>query len=462
RGLFRLLRNRALLLTLSFGPRVRSVSGLRIEDLLEDYSHPDLPGITAALRLFPDKKSQPLERLDSVLKPLPADALVIYRSLLAFYRVVFGELARDTPLFLTYLAVFTGDHNRQRGLTTDGIRCLLSGTRKTSRPVRALLPQGKDPYIGFTPHNVRAAACQLLQHAGAREWCEAHLIDPARCGAMAEALLDHFLDANMVALYGGDTTTPGRERLSGWATSIICELLLGDLGARKQPDLVAYRATVRRQGQLERELTALQRQIGDLRASAAVLAREGEKLDAVLLLTLEVGALEDKRWQLTQEGTALQARVDALEQRSNWRSVPDTVETVERVDFAGLRCVPIDIPISTKPRRRVPARDWLTRNELADIAGCSTTTITRWVRDGIPKSLIRKARSPWTPGQPPIVAFNPKRRAFWIPGLNRAVLFDTHRKRDALLEALLAQPPLGWRSSPTKVPTADRPQRFAR
>lgn len=113
RGLFRLLRNRALLLTLSFGPRVRSISRLQIRDLVEDYRHPELPGISAALRMYPDKKGQPIERLDSVLKPIPNAALLIYRSLLAFYRTVLGEIPEDTPLLLTYLAIFTEGGDRR-------------------------------------------------------------------------------------------------------------------------------------------------------------------------------------------------------------------------------------------------------------------------------------------------------------------------------------------------------------
>ncbi len=328
--------------------------------------------------------------------------------------------------------------------------------------MKALLPQGADPHVGYTPHNVRAAACQLLQHPGARGWCEAHLIDPARRAAMAEALLDHFLDSNMLALYSGDATTGGRERLSGWATGIICELLLTDLGARKQPDLAAYRRVLVRQGQVARELTALQREIGDLRSSAAALARSGKPLEAVLLVTLDVGLLEDRRWQLTHEQTELRERAGALEQRENWRAVPDAVERVEHVDFAGLRQVPTEIAAVQRKQRRVPKRDWLTRTELAEILGCSTSTITRWVRDGIPELLDRKGRAPWTLGQPPIVAFNDKRRVFWVPGLNRAALFDTHRKRDALLETLLSEQPVGWRSSPVKVPAAARPARYAR
>jgi hypothetical protein len=82
------------------------------------------------------------------------------------------------------------------------------------------------------------------------------------------------------------------------------------------------------------------------------------------------------------------------------------------------------------------------------------------VRDGIPELLDRKGRAPWTSGRPPIVAFNDKRRVFWLPGLNRAALFDTRRKRDALLETLLGEQPVGWRSSPVKVPAAARPVRY--
>ena len=39
-----------------------------------------------------------------------------------------------------------------------------------------------------------------------------------------------------------------------------------------------------------------------------------------------------------------------------------------------------------------------------------------------------------------------------MPGLNRVALFDTHRKRDALLRTLPGEQPVGWRSSPMKVP----------
>jgi phage terminase Nu1 subunit (DNA packaging protein) len=462
RGLFRLLRNRALLLTLCFGPRVRSVSRLQIGDLVEDYSHPELPGVHAALRLYPDKKGQPIERFEGVLKPIPDSAVLIYRSLIAFYRTVLGELPDDTPLFLTYLAIFTQGQKRSVGLSTDGIRSLLGGTRRQVRPMKALLPQGVDPCVGYTPHNVRAASSQLLQHSGAKDWCDAHLIDPARRPAMTEALLDHFMDSNMLALYSGDSSAPGRERLCGWAISIICELLLTGLGARRQPDVRGYQRAVKRLGQSDRELRALELQIAELRTRAASLAHAGRQIDAIVLATVDAAPLEDERWRLTRERVELHERTAALEERKNWLPVPDTNEETGSVDFAGLRQVPSETPAPTKKQRRVPARDWLTRHELATIIGRSPTTITRWVREGIPDLHARQNRPPWTPGRPPLVAFNTKRQVFWIPGLNRAVLFDTHRKRDALLNTLLADPPIGWRSSPTKIPAAAQPPRYLR
>jgi hypothetical protein len=44
-----------------------------------------------------------------------------------------------------------------------------------------------------------------------------------------------------------------------------------------------------------------------------------------------VGALEDRRWQLTRELTELKGRLSALKQRSNWPAIPDDLDTVDHV-----------------------------------------------------------------------------------------------------------------------------------
>ena len=65
--------------------------------------------------------------------------------------------------------------------------------------------------------------------------------------------------------------------------------------------------------------------------SPASLARPIRSWTRSFSVRFGVGALEDRRWQLTRELTELKGRLSALKQRSNWPAIPDDLDTVDHV-----------------------------------------------------------------------------------------------------------------------------------
>jgi integrase len=459
KGLFRLLRNRALLMLFVItGARLEALCALRFPDYDSRHRSPD-GRVGPAIALRPGKS---IDRREIRWKPLPVEAgLVIDAYLAVVRRHICLSFSSTGPLWLASPA------NPEAPLHYHSVQNKLSGQSAAAIArdggTIPLLPREGSPETvggrspgprqGYSPQTLRRAALQLAR-AGARRYCEEHELemDPE---CISEVLLDHDVRADR---YGyADVATPqGRERWAAVGAAVNWEMLTTARGARRVPDADAYRRALRRRSALLVELKDIRDGI-DEAARLSEPPDVAEDMGSLLVLARSQMAAQrlfrDER-VLTEELREVEKDLERLRYDPRRRIVlPDTApESSAKVDLDAIEreeAAPVEEDRDPEPRLREPA--WLTPGELAELLGVASSTVARWLRGHQLPGQRGSPERPWEPEEIPIDAsLGPRQRRIPVAGI-RADFIEAAVDARAL-ERVLSAPPEGWSMDRARAP----------
>lgn len=327
-GLHLLLRDRALLgLVAVLGARRGATSALRRRHVIHGHRRPDGRQGTA-IELLPLKtRGGRMSRY----KPIPDGLAATIESMMAFAEVRIGRaLGGDEPLW------YSAFSPRPRAMAADSISARFSGTASGAS---ALIPFKLDePAFGYSAHTLRAAAAQSVLSFEAQGWLEERRID-AHPISIAEALLDHENMKLDEFGYHGAKKVADRERLSAIGAEINWLRLTTPLGARKSPDVDAYRALLQVRKTLRAEREAWGTEKRSLRRKAAALARRRD-FESVVYVNVQADLAADHEAEAINQLGEVEAEVKELEFNPRCLVlVPDDVpnEAIAPVDLEAIR-----------------------------------------------------------------------------------------------------------------------------
>ncbi len=413
--LFRDLRARvALYLLVGVGGRIEALASLCIGDYLRDYRGraPDYL-VGPALVLRPGKT---VHADTARVKMIPPEAGLVIDVYLRYLERVSDILCRwkqggwqTPPLRSDNTPLLVAGRQNWRPWGAEGIRLLVSG--KTPAPsgrggmvplierrsgYNPDLPVGMRRYVGYHPHGYRHAASIQAERAGA-EWNDRHPATGGQTqyspGAYAAALLDQEMPEHRLrALYGDRNTEATRELLAARAVYGIWRLLATDDGARKDIDRERYRECRDLSKALELEQRRLNQRFDEVgRAARRNRINPGVAAIELLELQKQIREVAEHKNQCERELHVL--RYD----RKTWIPVPDDVIHVEPFD--------LDQDDESQGRTEIVTervRGWFTPGELAHVAGCRPSTVSRWLQGQHLPS--RPERRPWEADDIPVDA----------------------------------------------------------
>lgn len=403
------------------GTRLGATLAINQEDVVPARRRPEGSDVGPAVRITPYKTSEGQTARWKHQPQEVGDILEAYRAYLVRECGRRGrELKPTDPFFVSgYDLGRWNDTSARMSLSGDGSR------------IRALLPlDASNPYVGEMPHSMRYLAKQWVSSSEAKTWCKENGVDPDRREVIGEVLTDHSL-AGMAALYRGDKSPARKELYSYYGTQITWAMLGTERGARHVPDGVAYKALLVQERAMREQMEALETELSQMCDEAE---RHGQELSPSSVL----GRLA-RIASMSRESVDIGKSVVALETGRATLALSDHLpdDEVPRVDLARRKAEANGNVAGTLTRyRRI--RNWLTPDEFAELLGRSASSVRGWVTTGNPGR--SKA---WSPSKPPIVAFNQRRRAILVEGLNDD-LFDTFEKREGLARLLAQDPPPGW------------------
>lgn len=441
-GLFTPLRLRVVLILLAVvGSRVGALPRLRRCDFVRDHVFPDGQH-GPALALRPGKRTGPLT---AAWKGLPDGAAAAIEVYLAFMELHLGPFTdRDRgPLV----------HASTRKDTPWGDNAIcryFGGCSGARRQVRAVLPRGADPTVGYTPHTFRSWCAQTIRSLDAHELLIAWRVDHPQHW-ITEALLDHRLDG-MPELYGGASKAPDREHLSRIGIRVAWELLAGDAGARRVPDAEGYRQALQSQLALSAEVDQLGRDVD--RAFQAPAAAGGDRVEQLLARVeqlMHAHAEVRRERQAYEQLVVVERELEAIRHNpERLVLLPDDADGLLDVDLAAVEAEvrrgagrPVD------ERRPLAVRDWISVGELRELVIVGAATVPRWLgQGGRPPQLPfpdGDPRNPWPADRVPVDAsLGQRRRRIIVAGISETFLLAAPGRMERL-EAILATPgPAGW------------------
>ena len=372
---------------------------------------------------------------------------------LAYIEACLGSpLSPDSPLLISSLK------RTDRALTDKAIRAHLgqriprtvtdaSGDTRTTYST-PMLPR-PDGEGGYAPHTLRAANVQMIRSEEGAAWLRENrgkwrdtrlAVGDIAVPMISEALVDHAIAADSMG-YAGGKKGLDRERLSGYGTEITWALLTTDAGARKVPDVEAFRSALRQRLSVEANLDRLDRvtrdtvdktQSGDLALEKGFLAFQ---------------RLRDEENRAREDLAVVKEQVERLRDPRNFVALDDDLE-MPSIDLDEIETEVLGGRTEYEQRRFEPVRDWITPKELGEILDRGEVTIRRWLKGSFPRGI-----QPWDPERPPVdESFGPKRRKIMVAGLNQA-LFPSELAKEKLAETL-ARWPEGW----SRGATEERPE----
>lgn len=449
-GLFTPLRLRVLIILIAVvGSRVGAIPRLRRCDYVRDHRFSD-GSRGPAIALRPGKrKIAPRVHW----KGLPEGAAAIIDSYLAFMEHSIGPFSPhdEGPLLHAYRKL---DHPWQ----AEAIGAYVGGISGKS-PKPALLPRGADPTWGFTAHTFRSWTAQTIRSMDAHDLLAEWRVDATQ-DWICEALLDHAL-TDMPSLYGGASKDPDRERLSAIGTRLTWELLTGEAGARRVRDGASYGRALQAQAALSAEVNQLGREVDHAFQSpmpagedrvAQLLGRVEQLMHAHALVRRERQAYE-QLVAIERELEAIRhdpARLVLVPDDAKDHLINDDLEAIEAEIRAGAGR-PVD------ERRPVAVREWISVQEMRELAAVSAATIPRWLGQGARPPQLPFApddpRNPWPPDRVPVDdSLGQRHRRIITAGISETFLMAAAGRIERL-EAILATPgPEGWRRAHVEAP----------
>lgn len=456
-SLFRSLRARvALALLMVTGARVGAIAALELRDLRTNHrcrGGDERCGPAVVLR---PGKSLPYgsERI----KMIPRDVQKTIDVYLRYLDVVAETLSRwrqgswgTPPIRTASTPLLVRGRQSWTPWGAGGIGRMLSGRTPSSSGRAGMLPliprrsgfnldcpEEHHCFIGYNPHAFRHTASRLAEKAGAI-WNEEHSEAPGdnvySPEAYAAALLDHEMPGSkMRALYGDRDSEATREILAARASNGIWELLTTDAGARKQPDLQRFQRCVEVLEALDRDAADVKQRFKETVHRAK---RKEVDSDRALLELLDLNQIRD---ELGREREQTARELESLRHdRRTWLAIPDEVESVPPIDLAEW-----DGSVHTQDEAigGVAVREWLTPTELAYVAGCRQSTVTRWLKD---EHLPNQDRRPWDAGEAPVdESLGIRFRRIWVQGIKQS-FWSTQAMRDRRDQVLARWPDTqGW------------------
>ena len=437
-GVFRLVRNRALLVVFAtLGGRLEAIMDLDRRSYRRGFRCPD-GELSPAIALRPGKHAPPDE---ISWKPIPDEqALVLDVYIAVVERQLGAPMPADGPLFIPSFAR-AGNHMTGHAFSyvIGGANGLLPKPAVGESEVSAGSVTGASRTCGYSPQTLRRAALQLVRH-GARSYCERHDLD-ADPECLAEVLLDHKeLRADTMG-YADIDTVQGRIRWSKVAIAINWEMLTTDRGARRVPDVRRYRDALELETALGGELNREERELDRLCES---------RFNAVSPeLVVEMMVAFDRIRRIQRSLAEVKETLTTLEHdRDSWRILPDDAPDEKKVDLEAIRRGETGVARSVAPDR---ARWFLTVAEFAEFAG-SAATARRWAAGQLPYG-EGDPRNPWQPGSAAVdERLGPRKRRIDVDKINPRY-FDTSAKR-ARRDEILATTPRGFTRQECARPSA--------
>lgn len=449
-GLFLPLRDRALLSFLStIGPRRKAALKLSRGDYVHDHLRPD-GRRGPAINLTPAKTRGGRA---ARWKPLPDGLALIIDTYLLYIELRIGRsLVDGDPLWVSEITP------EVRRMSAPGMYNRLAGRGRRNKALLRRDPA--DPYTGYAPHTVRAAAAQSILSTDAQRWLEKKGEDAPPL-SIAEALLDHE-DMKLDEFgYHGAKKPEYRERLSAIGAELNWLRLTTELGARKIPDADCYRKLLHRQKGLWDERQHYSKERRRHRRQAAAAAENGD-LKEVMLTNVQADTAADHENEVVYQLGEIKNELTQL--RLDPRRlfcVPDDVrnEDVPEVDLDEIEREVNEGLVSTQARRLRRKRDVLTPSEYAALFDHGESSVRRWRQKGVPPRL---RKNPFKEGLEPWVVYSSRRVAIHADAINPDTI-DTPEKAEKLAEALASELPDGWAEfdpkPKLKEPKASRPRR---
>ncbi len=308
-----------------------------------------------------------------------------------------------------------------------------------------------DSYLGYSPHRLRHSALQLARE-GARQYMTDNGLemDPE---CLSEVLLDHEVDSDRYG-YADISTERGREKWTAVAAEVNWQMLTGDMGARKAQDAAGFRAAVRERNAVTAEIELLQQRIDSafaaMERTARVTRRGDDAMTQILnLLRAQAGVsfelslerrLETRRRELDVELERIRHDPNRLvllpddAPPEDQRVDLDRIERDEAAVGGGMV-----LSFGGKPA----VRDWITVNELAELASVSPASARRWASGQLLPFPAGDPRNPWLTPVPPVDQGTHARRRR-IAAAHLSPEFLAPPARIQLLEQQLAGWPVGW------------------
>jgi hypothetical protein len=385
--------------------------------------------------------------------PLPAGSIIEAWALLVS-ALSEGELTADDPLFP---ATITEPHRptSPRVLTAHFSGYVQAGAADGPRK-RAAFPRDIDavasigrhrgPYTdgqctGYSPHTLRHAADQLVEHGAPRYLAD--LGERRITGAtIVKAMCNHAMTEDPL-LYKDFANPQGLERLCCMASEIAWAVLTSDAGARFALDRERIESAMRKRAALEAELESIRDRLAAARIRVERVAnadprsvRHEDWLRAHNLRT-SIDLMADERSEVQDALREVDRELgDLLRDPGREVAVPDELDDSELiVDVAALQLA-IDGTTVVKGTRRRRHRWWLTPAEFAAVAGVSESEVKRWL-SGVFSSRHR-GPLPWPADAVPVEWISSRRRRILIDGVNPEFLADPGRAER--LDAVLVQP----------------------
>lgn len=350
-----------------------------------------------------------------------------------------------------------------RGMDRHALHGLFAGAdRSDANPRIALVPFslpalngeiGDNPatYLGYSPHRLRHSALKMTREGARRYVADMDLEMDPEC--LSEVLLDHDVRSDRYG-YGDLSNAQGREKWTAVAIEVNWQMLTGDMGARKALDADGFRAAVRERNAVAAEIGQLRHQIDRSFAAMETTARSTPRSDAIMKQILELLRAQTEVTLDHRHERRLEARLRELDvELERIRNDPARVVLVpddappgaERVDLDRIEreetvaCVAIVPALGAMPA----VRDWITVNELADLAGVSRPSARRWAGGQLLPFPARDPRNPWVTEVPPVDrGVHSRRRRIAVTHMSSEFLAPAARRR--LLEEQLATWPVGW------------------
>ena len=405
----RYIRERELLLfslLVLYGIRLMALSSLKVADYLPDRVLRD--GVRGpVLRLYPGKTRRASEEY---LLPLPEELAAWLGRWIEVNGFMVGQ---EAPLFPST----RGD----QPLTPNGMYSVIAGKPNgKGSGAFALLPTGDDPYVGWRVHAYRHTAYMLAQQAGVTakaespvEYAHVDVVD------FASAMVAHALDSSVRNTYRDmDVHKLVRAAaLGGWE-------ILRRQGRRIGPDPQAILAA-----RIDLEALREQRHLAEAGQHHAEteldrLHSESGSIEGELL---QRATLAGQRHQVAasrhgQDLARLQREIERAEQalavaRDRLVEIEEAVSDDEHAALVA------DALGTHSPETDGGLAAYLTVQDVADMLTTSTTTIARWIREGLPEGRTGLwTLDAWT-------AASPRKRRLTVGELDPTHLTEAERRR---------------------------------